>query len=148
MRKMVIAIVLGLTSTHAMAEKLYKWVDENGVTQFSQQPPAGNQYERMNVTPPPKIGSEAAPVTPPITDSPADAEGESEAAANQQTEREQQALRDAQCAKLREDLQTMETNPRLARTNAEGEMERIGEDERQSMMATAREELATYCDQD
>lgn len=144
MRKTVIAIALSLACTHVMAEKLYKWVDENGVTQFSQQPPASNQYERMTVTPPPELGSVAAPTTQPEANGSA-ADAEDNAATDQQAEREQQALRDAQCAKLREDLKTMETNPRLARTNAEGEMVRLGEEERQAMMTTAREQLGTYC---
>ncbi|MEH6566753.1 MAG: DUF4124 domain-containing protein [Halopseudomonas sp.] len=146
MRKTVIAIALGLACTPLMAEKLYKWVDENGVTQFSQQPPVSSQYERMNVTAPPKLGSEMAP-EPAESSSTADAPDDSPAtAATQQQTKEQQALQEAQCAKLREDLTTMENNPRLGRTNAAGEMERIGEDERQSMIAKAREELATHCD--
>ena len=143
MRKTVIAIALGLTCTHVMAEKLYKWVDENGVTQFSQQPPASNQYERMNVTPPPALGS----TPPPTAETPTATEPDpgNENAAAQKADSEQKAMRVAQCAKLREDLTTLENNPRLGRTNADGEMERIGEDERQSMITTAREELASYC---
>ncbi len=144
MRNTLIAIALSMLCSHAMAAKLYKWVDENGVTQFSQQPPANDQYERMNVTAPPKLGSDMAPAA---ADTPNEEEtqtGEGDAAAKK-AEREQQAMREAQCAKLREDLTTLENNPRLGRTNEAGEMERIGEDDRQAMMAKAREDLAAYC---
>lgn len=144
MRNTLIAIALSMICSHAMAEKLYKWVDENGVTQFSQQPPASDQYERMNVTAPPKLGSNMAPAA---TAAPSESDtqnGETDAAVKK-AEREQQAQREAQCAKLREDLTTLENNPRLGRTNDAGEMERIGEEERQAMIAKAREDLATYC---
>ena len=145
MRNTVIAIALSLACTQVMAAKLYKWVDENGVTQFSQQPPASQQYERMNVSAPPQLGSTPTPAhTPPETQ--AGTSSESGSTAAQQAEREQKELREAQCAKLREDLNTLENNPRLGRTNADGQMERIGEDERQAMMTRAREELASYCD--
>ena len=47
MRKIVISAALSLVCTSAMATQMYRWVDENGVTQFSQQPPAEDQYQRM-----------------------------------------------------------------------------------------------------
>ncbi|MEH6493298.1 DUF4124 domain-containing protein [Halopseudomonas sp.] len=145
MRNTLIAIALSMLCSQAMAAKLYKWVDENGVTQFSQQPPASDQYERMDVTAPPKLGSNMAPAA---TEAQGEADlqnGETETA-TKKAEREQQAQREAQCAKLRADLTTLENNPRLGRTNEAGEMERIGEEERQAMIAKAREDLATHCD--
>jgi len=146
MRYTLIALALSLTCSHVMAAKLYKWVDDNGVTQFSQQPPANDRYERMNVAAPPKLGSNMAPAaTSTDSQTASDAEASTDSA-EQKAKRQQQAIRDAQCAKLREDLTTMENNPRLGRTNADGEMERIGEDERQSMMTQAQEELAENCD--
>ena len=38
-----------------MATQMYRWVDENGVTQFSQQPPAEDQYQRMQIKPAPEL---------------------------------------------------------------------------------------------
>ncbi len=44
-------------ATHAA---MYKWVDENGVTQFSQYPPKDQQAERLRPPPPPAEDPAAA----------------------------------------------------------------------------------------
>ena len=50
-----------------------------------------------------------------------------------------------QCDALRANLTTMQNNPRLRRTLEDGTVERIGEDERQAMIAKAQADLQEYC---
>ena len=52
---------------------------------------------------------------------------------------------EAYCASQRNRLTTMENNPRLSRTLPDGTVERIGEDERQAMIAETRSDLQKYC---
>ena len=56
-----------------------------------------------------------------------------------------EARRLEQCGKLQTNLRTLESNPRLSRTNDAGEVERIGEDERQELIAQAKSDLESYC---
>lgn len=42
-------LLLGTAAT-ASAANLYKWKDANGVTQYSERPPAGKQFETRRIT--------------------------------------------------------------------------------------------------
>ena len=143
MRKTVISAALSLVCTSAMATQLYRWVDENGVTQFSQQPPAEDQYQRLQVKPAPELGTGSLAPAP---DASAEEQTEAtEPAAAPQPTPEQQAKLAEQCDALRANLTTMQNNPRLRRTLEDGTVERIGEDERQAMIAKAQADLQEYC---
>lgn len=145
MRKIIITAVLGLACSSAMATQLYRWVDENGVTQFSQQPPAEDQYQRMQVKPAPELGTGSlAPETTPDDTEPAEPTAPAPAPEAQPTA-EQQAKLAEQCDALRTNLTTMQNNPRLRRTLDDGTVERIGEDERQAMIAKAQADLQEHC---
>ena len=143
MRKIVISAALTLVCTSAMATQLYRWVDENGVTQFSQQPPAEDQYQRLQVKPAPELGTGSLA---PAADASAEEQTEAtEPAAAPQPTPEQQAKLAEQCDALRANLTTMQNNPRLRRTLEDGTVERIGEDERQAMIAKAQADLQEHC---
>ncbi|MAG64302.1 MULTISPECIES: DUF4124 domain-containing protein [Pseudomonas] len=143
MRKIVISAALSLVCTSAMATQLYRWVDENGVTQFSQQPPAEDQYQRLQVKPAPELGTGSLAPAP---DASAEEQTEAtEPAAAPQPTPEQQAKLAEQCDALRANLTTMQNNPRLRRTLEDGTVERIGEDERQAMIAKAQADLQEHC---
>ena len=143
MRKLMITTLLTLACSSAMATQLYKWVDEDGVTQFSQQPPADNQYQRMNVAPTPEPGTPTAPA-PSMTEG-APAANTSEPTPEQEQDPEYKAKLAAYCDALRSRLTTMENNPRLRRTKEDGTVERIGEDERQAMIEQTRKDLQANC---
>ncbi|WP_425055056.1 DUF4124 domain-containing protein [Pseudomonas abyssi] len=143
MRKIIISAALSLVCTSAMATQLYRWVDENGVTQFSQQPPAEDQYQRLQVKPAPELGTGSLAPAP---DASAEEQTEAtEPAAAPQPTPEQQAKLAEQCDALRANLTTMQNNPRLRRTLEDGTVERIGEDERQAMIAKAQADLQEHC---
>ncbi|HBK45091.1 MAG TPA: DUF4124 domain-containing protein [Xanthomonadaceae bacterium] len=44
-----LCLALLLASTAAGAANLYKWKDANGVTQYSEKPPTGQQYEARRI---------------------------------------------------------------------------------------------------
>lgn len=143
MRKLLITTLLTLACSSAMATQMYKWVDENGVTQFSQQPPTDNQYQRMNVTPPPQPSTPAP--QPPVRAEDEAATTETEPAQQQTDDAEYRAELAAYCESLRNRLTTMENNPRLRRERADGTMERIPEEERQEMISKAKADLQANC---
>jgi hypothetical protein len=126
MYRLILAFALSLATAQVAAETMYQWTDDRGGTQFGQQPPADRPFQKVDIRAAPNLGS---PVRsqPPAPVEPA------------------AAARQANCDKLRENLKTLSDNPRLSRRNEAGEVERIGEDERQSMIAEAKQNLATYC---
>jgi hypothetical protein len=62
---LLIAFVCGVLADTASAIDIYKWVDENGVTHYSNEKPAGVKWKimpeaRLSVIPGERIGAEAA----------------------------------------------------------------------------------------
>lgn len=144
MRTLFTALTLSLLSCASVAQPIYQWTDERGRVQYGQLPPADSQYRSIDIkaAPPPggQLRSPAAPIDP------EQAEAERQAAAEQRrTARSEAERRAATCHTLREQLQTLLDNPRLRRTNEAGEVERIGEDERQRLISTTREDIQGYC---
>lgn len=148
MYKFLSALTLSLLCTSAMAQQIYQWTDDHGVVQYGQRPPASGNYQQINIKTPPPSGPVKSPAV--ATDQPSEVSTNSTPAESAAEQRNAQRLREEQhaaaCAKVRSNLETLLNNPRLRRTNAAGEVERIGEDERQQMIQQAREQLKQDCD--
>ncbi|KAA0690457.1 DUF4124 domain-containing protein [Halopseudomonas laoshanensis] len=144
MYKTLVALTFGLLSSVAVAEQMYRWVDDQGVPQFGQQPPEGKSYQRVDITAsPPPGGALREPAPLPSRDANPEEDQQSEIQAK--ADKAAEAKRLEQCTQLQANLRTLETNPRLSRTNDAGEVERIGEDERQELIAKAKADLENYC---
>ncbi|MEJ6654793.1 MAG: DUF4124 domain-containing protein [Pseudomonas sp.] len=142
-KSLIVVLALGVLSTGALAQQMYQWTDERGVTQYGQLPPTGSHYRQITVQPsPPPGGQLRAPAPLPLT---ADTSGADAAAERRQQQRAEAAQRGAACEKIRNNLDTLLNNPRLSRTTAAGEIERIGEDERQLMISKAQDNLRENC---
>ena len=50
---LIIVTVLMSSCPLVAAEAVYKWVDENGVTQLSEKKPVGYEFKNIEVAPPP-----------------------------------------------------------------------------------------------
>lgn len=143
MRRMILTTSLALAlSTAAMAGQVYKWVDAQGVTHFSEQPPQGQQATTVNkaAPPPPTTETKPAPTFQDIADpeqAAADAKVKKEVA-------EQQVQLRKYCETQRSNLAQLENNPRV-RVEEGGEMRRLGEDERQKRIAVSKKAIAENC---
>lgn len=141
MRKLITFVTLSLICSAAAAQQIYQWTDERGTVQFGQLPPANTPYQPLNIrAPAPISGQLRAPATVPSEP----ARDDVSSAARQVEQQQAQALKEY-CEQLGKDLITMQDNPRLRRTNAEGEVERIGEDERQRLIQLAQRNLQEHC---
>lgn len=142
MRKLMTLVTLSLLCSAATAQQIYQWTDAQGRAQFGQLPPANTPYQAVDIRAPAPIGGQLrAPVSVPSETAEAKAERVAEQRRLQQAEEELVRY----CERLRQDITTMENNPRLRRTNADGEVERIGEDERQLLIQQAQEKLQEHC---
>lgn len=143
MRRMIVTTSLALVlSSTAMAGQIYKWVDAQGVTHFSEQPPQGQQANTVNTAtpPPPAPEQKPAPTFQDIADpqqAAADAKVKKEVA-------EQEAQRLKYCETQRNNLAQLENNPRV-RVEDGGEMRRLGEDERQQRIADSKKAITENC---
>ena len=143
MRKLMTLLALSLLCASAMGQQIYQWMDERGVVQFGQLPPANTPYHQRDLRAPAPLGGELrdpAPLQTEIDTTEANARAE-----QRQQQRDQAEQLIGYWAQLRGYLATMQNNPRLRRTNADGEVERIGEDERQRLIQEAQQNLQEHC---
>jgi hypothetical protein len=146
MRRMMItsSLLLAMSAT-AMASQVYKWVDAQGVTHFSAQPPQGQDATSVNTAaPPPKPAVAEEKKAAPTFESIADPE---QAAIDEKVKQDiaaKEVERKKYCADVRTNLSQLENNPRV-RTEVDGEVRRLSEEERQSRISEAQKEIAENC---
>ena len=141
MRHMILtgSLMLALSAT-AVAGQVYKWVDAQGVTHFSAQPPQGQQATPINTPAPRQAPAEPAPSVEELLDP--------EQAAIDKKVKEQVAAQEAErkkyCEGARTNLAQLENNPRL-RVEEDGKVRRVDEDERQQRIADLKKSIAENC---
>src|SRR5690606_23402233 len=118
MRKSMTLMALALFCTSAAGQQIYQRTDAQGRVQFSQLPPANTPYQQRDIRAPAPIGGELREPAAPATVDPAQTEAQAQQRQQEQARAEQ--LR-TYCQQLRTDLKTLQDNPRLRRTNADGE---------------------------
>jgi len=146
MRRMIItsSLLLAMSAT-AMASQVYKWVDAQGVTHFSAQPPQDQDATSINTAiPPPKPAVAEEQKAAPTFESIADPE---QAAIDEKVKQEvaaKEVERKKYCEDVRTNLAQLQNNPRL-RMEVDGEVRRLSEDERQSRISQAQKAIADNC---
>lgn len=143
MRRIILTSLLLALSASAMASQVYKWVDAQGVTHFGSQPPQGQAATSVNTSaPPPKAAEQEQPA--PTFESIADPEqAEFDKKAKQEVAAKQAELK-KYCEDVRTNLAQLENNPRI-RTEVDGEMRRLSEEERQQRITEAKTAIAENC---
>ncbi|MET0126386.1 DUF4124 domain-containing protein [Pseudomonas caspiana] len=142
MRCMIFAaMVAAALSVPAHAAQIYKWVDDQGVTHFDAQPPAGRQTQQIEIQKPP-----AAPAASDASKASIEAQAEQREIDNAVKKKvaQQDARRDEDCKILRTNLAQLQNNPRV-REQVEGGLRRLTEDERQGRIAETQKAINDYC---
>ncbi len=150
MRKHVIKAVvcsaaLALT-TGIVQAKIYKWVDENGVTQYTQYPPPRGDSTEVNVPNAPSASpelqrKELQERLEAFNKRRDERLRQEQETAEQRAEREKLA---ADCQRLRDELATMRNNPRLMEDTEDGPV-RMTEERRQERISLAEQQLNDFC---
>ena len=146
MRRMMItsSLLLAMSAT-AMASQVYKWVDAQGVTHFSAQPPQGQDADSINTaTPPPKSAVAEEKKAAPTFESIADPE---QAAIDEKVKQDvaaREVERKKYCEDVRTNLAQLQNNPRV-RVDVDGELRRLSEEERQSRISETQKSIAENC---
>lgn len=141
MRCMIFAamITLALSAT-SQAAQIYKWVDDQGVTHFDAQPPAGRQTQQIDIQKPPAPPA-STPSNPAI-----DGQAEQRAIDTQVKKKiaQEQSKRAEDCKILRTNLAQLQNNPRV-REQVEGGLKRLTEEERQGRITETQKAIEDYC---
>lgn len=140
----LLAVLMISTSVSALAEKVYRWVDENGQTHFSSLPPEGNNKKaeeyRLKVSPAStgvegyKIGTQDQKNTEKKAD---------EAISTKASVSKEEA--DAACKKAKEYKATLSANYSRRFKQEDGSFRPLTDDERGAEMKKADDLISQYC---
>lgn len=144
----LICVAMAIMYDEARADRIYKWVDRDGNTVYSQTPPpAGIQAERIRGAPPPPEDPEAA-MKKLRERAEAFNERRDERINKEQREQEEADTKQKQsgiCAKLKKDLQTLQTNTRIREVKEGKEPVVLGEEQRQAKIKSIQERIQKEC---
>lgn len=132
--KTVLTLALVLAAMPVMAQTVYRWVDEQGVTHFSSTPPEGMQAEELHLRAPPGLDGEP--------------EQELELAVEPEPGSEPSIaeIRARNCATARNNLAQLETAEVALRTDPEtGEQIEIRGAALQAAIAQTLEQIREFC---
>lgn len=143
MRRTILTVsVLLALSASAMAAQIYTWVDAQGRSHFSAQPPQGQPAARVDIpVMRPKPAVAALPAAP-LGD--VDAE---QAVIETQVKKQVEAReveRQQYCVNVRNNLAQLRNNPRL-RAEVDGQARRLSEEERQARIAESEKGISENC---
>ena len=146
MQRILPALVL-LCFSIASHGAIYKWVDENGVTQFSQFPPSEQEAERVRGAARPAEDPDAARerLQQKLDGFEERREAESDSREEQAAQQEQQALRQRNCEAARHNLEILERGGRTRIRTESGEATYLTEEQRQERLETARKAVQENC---
>jgi len=150
MIRILALLVLGLICFGAQAT-IYKWVDGEGVTQYTSVPPKNRSYQVVQHTSAGEIRQNPNRELARLRDTAAEIDKKA-------TERkEEQVLaaadaaakgkRDMRCEQARANLTTLEEHTRLLLIDSEtGVEKRLSEEERQAQITQTHRDIAYFCD--
>ena len=137
----------------ANADEIYRWVDDNGVVNYTQLKPRDADSEAIAMRGGTKRAVDDAPVSEPVTSVTTGTELNEEQQAMledlQAAERARQdeiaQIKAQNCQQSRDVLDRLTVKPRIRIKGEDGEYRVMGEDERQDRIAKAQEGIALYC---
>lgn len=147
-----------LPASFASADTFWRWVDSNGVVNYTQQKPYGVDAVEVSTLPgaSSSASSRPAPVAAPSAPAPRAADGsdlnESQRSVLEGLENAEQARQDEvarisqdNCDKSRSLLDQLSVASRIRVRGADGEQRAMPEEERQSRISDAQRGVAEYC---
>lgn len=149
LRTFIAASVIGLSfaciAGFASAQQIYKWKDANGVTHFSQTPPASStHYTRMHLTGEPEVSSNPAAPSNAGENPEPNAGAAKQTAAAGGTQPDTPSNRASLCKQLSSNISLLQSKQPVV-TGSGGKQQVMSDDARESQLATARAQQVQYC---
>ncbi len=139
-----ILVVLSIAPNPVWA--VYKWIDENNVTHYSQQPPKGKKSQEI------RINNHQTPTIPqkhsPGKEKPAQPQTSrkhtTKAKAQDKTTHTNAAAQNKNCANAKQNLQILSNNKRI-RIKDNGAYRTLSEEDRQQQINGMKEQISAIC---
>lgn len=140
----LVFFLLASGNTPAQGREVYRWVDEDGVVHFTQNPPKAGEYDKYR----PNIGK-VGTVTPPGRQASIDVSAQQPQISTTEAARETPGL-DAQelalaCIRARENIVLLEPDTRLLVPDDDGGTRGLEGAERMGWLEKSRSFLNAYC---
>lgn len=138
-------LLLVLTNGVTVSAELYKWVDEHGVTQYSEQPPAGKadvQKLNLKVTPADPVAAEKLKAQVEGLDKSREARAEDEQIKRQVADAK--AVNEENCRRAKARVAAYSI-PNALIQQEDGSRTRVDEPTRQKELAASKDMVKTYC---
>lgn len=147
LRLVCLAFILSsLFTTTAFAE-IYKWLDKNGQTHYSQQAPRGIPSTLIKAPPPPALNPDIAQqhIDELINQQQTEDQLRLEQKNQQRAEAENETNLETNCNTAQQQLQQYQNNPGRKSIDADGNVTRLTEEERQQQIQELQEKVTKYC---
>ncbi len=147
----LLSIALASIAFAASADQVYRWVDEDGVVNYTQQKPRDTVAEQLTISTgaPRVMDTTPAPIVSPATGQELNADQqkmlEGLRAVEQARKNEIAKIKQENCQKSRSVLSRLTIKNRIRVKDETGEYQIMGEDERQERIQKAQEGIAQYC---
>lgn len=140
---------LALVFAMTVQADAYKWIDDGEVI-YSQTPPVGKSYEKMDTPPPPSMNPKAAQKEIELLIEQQKAADKAQAEQQQKQQRSQHAATvvEENCRVAHYNLKQYQNNPGRRVMDPQGNVTRPTEIERQEKITTLQQQVNQYCEQE
>jgi len=141
-------VVAGTQSVAGTADKIYKWVDQNGDLQYTQMPPpTGVQVLEIRSAPPPADDPEAERTRLQQETEAMDErmKERQESAAKAEVQAKNKEIRRQNCIKASKNLTELQQGGIKRYQTPDGEVLRLTEEDRQKRIAETKAQIAEFC---
>jgi ParB-like chromosome segregation protein Spo0J len=145
---LLIAVLTGFATISTTYADVYKWIDDEGVTHYSQRPPTSEKAQLIKTPPPPSLNQEES-AKERVNQLLEQQQTEREARQKQQEEQRQAAeqaeIKQQNCQTAKHNLQQFQDNPGRRYQDAEGNITRMVEEERQQRIQDFQKQINEFC---
>jgi hypothetical protein len=155
--KRTLFFALAMVFAAAALAQQYKWIDNNGKTQYGDTPPAGVKATPLKGSSAPAAEDKAAAkdakaaAKGPLTPAQQEADfRKRQLEAEKSRDKDEKKAQDAEskranCQSAQEQIRAFEGGQRIARTDANGERYYVDDDQRAAELAKARKAASNWC---
>lgn len=139
----IISLAMTVIASSAFAKDYYKWVDENGITQYAEQPPLGVKAEKVST-----YGGSSTAYDPNAAIANSD-EGKQEATHKKELEDQAQQLEkqeQAKCEQVNSQLKTLKERGRVRMVDKDGNERVLSPEEQAAKVAELEKYVKDTCE--
>jgi uncharacterized protein DUF4124 len=144
-----IAAFAAMTTFPVFAQQMYKWVDDKGITHYTDAPPPDGRASKVDIRPTPPSG----PVPPPVDYKQKEIDSRGEKVQKDQQEKKdaaqaasEKALKKGRCVEAQRQLIVLSAQRPVYTVNAKGEKVYMEDEKRAAEIDKWQERAKTYCE--